>query len=131
MTDRVALVLEDEGIIAMDVGDALAAKGFFVATAVSNEAARRWLADNPPPDVAVLDVTLTDGPSHKLATFLTELGVPLVVHSGRPGPVMPDDEAFAKAVWINKPSYSDDILAAVERAVSKDPGGPPPPNLRP
>lgn len=66
MTDRVALVLEDEALIAMDVGEALAEKGFFVATAISNEAARRWLADNPPPDVAIIDVGLTDGPSHKL-----------------------------------------------------------------
>ena len=126
MHDRVALILEDEGLIAMDIGDALASKGFFVATAVSSEAARRWLADNPPPDVAIIDVTLADGPSHKLAAFLTELGVPLVVHSSIPGPVMPDDEAFAKAVWINKPSYADDILAAVEKAVSKGPLGPEP-----
>ena len=121
MTDRVALVLEDEALIALDVGDALAAKGFFVATASSLAAASRWLADNPLPDVAVIDVNLSDGPSHVIAFSLVSKGVPLVVHSGRPGPRLPEDEAFAKAVWINKPSYADALLDAVEKAISQAP----------
>lgn len=109
----------------MDVSDALIAKGFIVATAGSSDSARRWLFDNPPPDVAIIDLTLSDGPSHPVAALLVTLGVPLVVHSGQSRPSTPD-EVFAKAVWINKPSFSDDLLAAVEHAVSTARGGPPP-----
>ena len=73
MTDRVALVLEDEALIAMDVSDALMAKGYSAATVGSSDAARHWLSQNPPPDVAVIDVGLSDGPAHQAAAQLVRL----------------------------------------------------------
>lgn len=77
----VALLLEDEAIIAFDVEQALEEAGFLVTTNVTCSAADEWLR-NTPPDVAVVDIRLKDGSSEvNVARFVRD-GIPFVVQSG-------------------------------------------------
>lgn len=76
-----APLAQDEYLIASDVANGLAARGFEVACAGSERAAGSWLDDNRP-DVAIIDIQLLDGQRGIAASRLKDLGVPFIVHSG-------------------------------------------------
>ncbi|CDX30914.1 hypothetical protein MPLSOD_140017 [Mesorhizobium sp. SOD10] len=76
-----ALILEDEYLIANDLAGDLKQAGFEVSCAASDTAAEAWLERNTP-SVAILDIKLLDGPEGRAAARLKELGVPFTVHSG-------------------------------------------------
>jgi DNA-binding NtrC family response regulator len=76
-----ALILEDEYLIANDLAGDLKQAGFEVNCAASDTAAEAWLERNTP-SVAILDIKLLDGPEGRAAARLKELGVPFTVHSG-------------------------------------------------
>jgi len=113
MTEKVALLLEDEGIIALDVEQSLAGEGYMVVTATSSSAALQWLADNPPPALAVIDVHLSDGPCVEVAVQLARDAVPFVVHTGS---MASEHEVFTKGYWLPKPTSSARLLTAVQQA---------------
>ena len=77
------LICEDEPLIAMDVEAALRALGGErVTIAVSSAGAiARMLADGPP-DMAILDVVLADGPCFPLAETLLAAGVKVLFVTG-------------------------------------------------
>ena len=79
---RTVLVLEDEGLIVLDARLALEEAGARVL-AVGSVGSALSLLDGPPPDVALLDLTLAGGTNaERVALRLAELDVPYVVHSG-------------------------------------------------
>ena len=100
---KLALLAEDEAIIALMAEDALAESGFAVAGPFSHCAkALTWLTGNTP-DVALLDVELRDGPCIEVARILSARGVPLVFFSG--GPFRIDIRAeFPDALVFEKPT---------------------------
>jgi CheY-like chemotaxis protein len=118
MTQRVALVLEDEAIIAMDVAQCLEEEGYAVHTLASRAGAAQWLGENPTPTVAVLDVSLADGNCDDIATALAKRGVPFVVHSAGMKPTSSLEAAFAAGIWLSKPSTTEALIEAVRQAVS-------------
>ncbi|TPI63426.1 response regulator [Mesorhizobium sp. B3-1-3] len=95
MQAPLALIIEDEYLIACDVADGLRALGFEVACVASERAAATWLDDNRP-DLAIIDIQLLDGQRGTAAARLKEAGVPFVVHSGY-------DPAFQSAVFHGAP----------------------------
>lgn len=117
MADKVALLLEDEALIAMDVGELLASEGFTPAVVVSCAAADEWLDANPPPAVALIDVHLPDGPCDRIAERLRDLGVPTVVHSGDMASAESAGGPFSHAVWIAKPSPTEALTKALRLAL--------------
>src|SRR3569623_2186861 len=117
MTSRVALVLEDEALIALDICLTLSDAGYETVDFASCDLATNWLEANPLPAVAVLDVHLRDGSCHAIATTLRNYGVPFVVHAGD-RLILPDDEVFTAGVLFPKPSSGEALVEAVSRAAS-------------
>ena len=81
MAAPLALIIEDEYLIASDVANGLKERGFEVACVASERAAAAWLDDNRP-DLAIIDIQLLDGQRGAAAARLKEAGVPFLVHSG-------------------------------------------------
>jgi DNA-binding response OmpR family regulator len=67
----VAMLLEDEGLIALDLEYALENARFTVTTLACRQAAEDWLMQNSP-DLAIIDILLQDGPSHGVAEMPKE-----------------------------------------------------------
>jgi DNA-binding response OmpR family regulator len=80
------LLVEDEMIIAFDLTDRLEDGGFQVDGPYPSVERALGAIERRRPDGAVLDVQLTDGPVFPVADRLTELGVPIVFHSGHANP---------------------------------------------
>jgi ActR/RegA family two-component response regulator len=106
-TSPLALLLEDEGLIALDVEYSLEIAGFRVTTLRSRQAAEDWLSQNEP-RLAVIDILLQDGPSHRVAEMLVDKRIPFLVHSGDLAQIH-EGTPLAQGEWISKPAKSDDI----------------------
>jgi DNA-binding response OmpR family regulator len=116
MAAGVALLLEDEPVIALDIELTLTEAGFSVIWFTTCSAGLGWLRQNAL-DVAIIDMRLQDGASNPVAALLTERGIPFVVHSGADILDANSDPEFATGFWLSKPSRSEDLVAAVTRAV--------------
>lgn len=113
----VALLLEDEAIIAMDMEQALGEAGFDVSTAMTCADAEAWLRERRP-DVAIVDITLRDGSSEAIVARLVQDGVPFVVHSGDL-PAHHAGTAFASGIWVDKPASSEALITAAQTAIKR------------
>src|SRR4051812_16414375 len=77
------LLVEDDAVVAIDLEDSLREGGYAVAGSFSTcAAATKWL-DTETPDMAMLDVMLSDGPCNELAAELSRRDVPFIVFSSR------------------------------------------------
>jgi DNA-binding response OmpR family regulator len=112
-----ALLLEDEPLIAMDMELILQREGFDVTTVVSCEEANNWLEVRRP-DIVVVDILLRDGPSHNIAERLIEDAIPFIVYSGDPASLHAET-AFAQGRWISKPSPPDELIGAVRALLAR------------
>jgi DNA-binding response OmpR family regulator len=106
----VALLIEDEPLIAFDMAEALRDVGLDPVMQFNCAMADAWLRDHRP-DVAIVDVNLNDGICVNTAQTLVERHVPFIVHSG--------DILFAQTHpifnagrRIDKPCNSQDVAAA-------------------
>ncbi len=64
------LIVEDDPLIALDVGDALTDAGYEVCGIADSQAQALWLADETHPDFAVVDITLSPGDGRVVAREL-------------------------------------------------------------
>ncbi|SFC77730.1 response regulator [Devosia psychrophila] len=111
----VALLLEDEPLIAMDVEMTLEGAGFEVINLMSCEAAHGWL-DQYLPDVVIVDIELRDGPCTDVVLRLVEGNIRFLVHSGdQPGKYA--CTPFAHGAWVSKPAAADDLARAARAAL--------------
>ena len=113
------LVLEDEELVSWDLEVSLAEVGYLVATARSCAQAADLLATRRP-DVAVLDVLLSDGQCVDVAKKLHADDVPFVVHSALARTV---DDAFRSGTFLAKPAGILDIVGAVTKLAAGDQRG--------
>jgi DNA-binding response OmpR family regulator len=102
----------------MDVGESLTRAGYTVHTFGSCAAAAEWLAVNPDPSIAVVDVELLDGRCDDIAAELTDRNVPFVVHSARSELHLPEDQAFAAGTWLSKPTDTATLMATIRDVAS-------------
>ena len=111
-TPKIILIAEDEGIVALCLGDDLTEAGYEIVGPFATCAeAMRFLEDGTP-DLAVLDPLLKDGSCQELASELARRGVPFVIYSGN----RRDTEAlaeFGNATWVEKPAASEAIIEAL------------------
>jgi len=106
------LLVEDDAIVAIDLEDSLRDGGYAVAGSFSTcAAATKWL-ETETPDLAVLDVMLSDGPCNELAAELSRRDVPFVVLSSKRQSRNTYEE-FDGATWIEKPAAHDVVLKAL------------------
>ena len=110
---KIALLLEDEALIALDLARTLEALGFKVVTLDRCEKAVHWLANNPDPAVAVIDIQLRDGTCEAVAELLQQRRIPQIVHTASATPGRP----FNKGGWLPKPSSTKDFVSAIRSVV--------------
>ena len=111
----VALFLEDEPLIALDVEEALCSAGFDVVTLSTCLEADGWLLSHTPA-VAIVDLELLDGVCHGAAEQLYRRGVPFIVHTGCEKTDC-DNAIFDHGHWLFKPAASH-ALALLSRALA-------------
>ncbi|WP_108462836.1 response regulator [Devosia naphthalenivorans] len=112
----IALLLEDEPLIALDMEEMLGSAGFDVKTVMSCEQANEWLAICRP-DIVIVDIELRDGTSDEVVERLVQNHIPFVVHSGE-HPSMHVGTPFAHGRWISKPATPDELIDAARSLLS-------------
>src|SRR5918998_3636868 len=103
------LLAEDVPAISLALEDALADGGYTVLAVSSNAAALAWLNDRTP-DLAMLDLDLSDGSTVELARILRHLGVPTLFLSGHHR-TLPSD--MDDVIWIEKPVSFEQLVGAL------------------
>jgi DNA-binding response OmpR family regulator len=113
MRDRkLVMLVEDEAITGFALADLMEDAGYAVVGPFARStAAAEWLSDHTP-DVAILDVVLSDGSCAGVAQLLRSKGVPFLVHSGWS---YRDDigSDFKGAPWLEKPAHFAEIAACL------------------
>lgn len=112
----VALLLEDEPLIALDLEMTLGNAGFDVTTVTSCSEALEWL-DVCRPDIVIVDIILSDGPCHAVVKQLVADGIPFLVHSGD-HPSMHADTPFAGGKWVSKPADVGEMARAARELIA-------------
>ena len=109
LAGRTILVVEDEPLIAIDIGRCFVAAGASVVMARSLQAAVAAV-QNPNLTAAVVDHALPDGDSSELCEYLKERNIPFIVHSG----YSRLDGACADGVQVGKPADPKVLVTTVE-----------------
>ena len=118
-TSPVALVVEDEALIALDLEQALFEEGYEPITFATCASSRRWLAVMTP-EVAILDLLVKDGSCEAIAAILVERSVPFIVHSGAPFAHY-SGTVFSRGSWIPKPTESRTVSNALRTLLETGP----------
>jgi CheY-like chemotaxis protein len=110
------LVVEDEYLVALLVGDMLEQLGFHVAEIAPNIAAATTAAEGGDFDVAILDVNLNGAVSNPVADILTRRNIPFIFATGygNSGP----HERFADTPSLQKPFEEGDLGRALKAVMS-------------
>ena len=103
------LMAEDVPAISLALEDALADGGYTAVVVSSNAAALAWLDDRTP-DLAILDLLLSDGSTVDLARVLRMRGVPTLFLSGHRR-TLPSD--MDDVLWIEKPVSFGQLIGAL------------------
>ena len=110
----VALVLENDPLIWMDIEHTLRSAGFAVVTVMSLTDAKGWLERNKP-DVAIVDILLRDGECWDTVIRLVGSTIPFVVYSGEQQ-ARYAGTAFARGTWLGKPAEPLELARAARAA---------------
>ena len=109
------LVVDDEPIIAMTMGDWLADLGHSVVGPATDYASAVALSEEAF-DAAILDVSLGSETTTGIAVRLSSRGVPFAVASGHDAQSI--DAAFANGLLLPKPFGFETFRRVVERLLS-------------
>jgi len=112
----VILLVEDEMIIAFDIADQMALAGFTVDGPYPSNVKALAAIGAAKPDVAILDVQLTDGDVYPVATKLREMSIPIVFHSGHADPSQLKLE-YPDSVVCTKPCSTGMLENAVRSVI--------------
>lgn len=112
-----ALLVEDEGVVALLIESMLVDLGYEVLGPVPRLAKALDIAHSETFDVAVLDVNLNGTPSFALADVMIEKGIPFVFATGYGAPGLPD--YLRGAAVLQKPFKTKQLIEAIDLATSK------------
>ena len=113
-----ALVVEDEGSVAMLIESMLEDLGCQTAASVTTLAKALQAARSETFDFAVLDVNLRGEPSFPVAEVLKERGLPFVFSTGYGRLGLPD--AFKAHEVLNKPFSMEELAHSVRSILNRD-----------
>ncbi|GMM92736.1 response regulator [Qipengyuania sp. MTN3-11] len=117
MRQPVILVAEDEPLIALDLCDTVETAGFAVEGPFEDISSAMLSFQKQKPDLAILDVQLSDGNVFPLAEQLMAEDVPVIFHSGNYGP-SEVTERFPQACTLAKPCPPAHIIDSVQQVLS-------------
>ncbi len=107
------LIVEDQPMVATMAAAVLTERGCTVSGPIGSvEEALAAVADGPPPDVALLNITLDGRSTAPLAAALAERGVPFVIITGEPEVAAPP---LRRAPRIRVPFVPKLLVQAVAR----------------
>ncbi|WP_336492616.1 response regulator [Methylobacterium nigriterrae] len=116
LADRRVLVVEDEYVIAMDIGRCLQEAGAVVAGPVPDAEQALALIEAAPLDAAVLDVNLRGEPVYVVADRLKERGVPYLFATGESQ--IADRSDYRSRPKLEKPILGTELVRAVGKLMS-------------
>lgn len=112
-----ALLVEDEGVVAILIESMLTELGYQVVGPVPRLAKALDVARGEDFDVAVLDVNLHGSSSFPIADVLLEKGVPFVFATGYGAPGIPS--YLSATAVLQKPFRTQQLAEAIGQAVSQ------------
>jgi DNA-binding response OmpR family regulator len=116
---RRVLIVEDEGLIALDIADALTDAGVDVIGPITSLDKALVIASEVPADVALLDVSLARQPVWPAAEVLARRGIPIIFLTGFAGLDFP----FSLATYsrLSKPVARDILLSRLSEVLTAFP----------
>lgn len=113
---NVALIVEDELFIVLELEDVLIELGYGAVEAFSDAGAALVWLKHAKPTIAVIDYHLKGDTAENLVAVLAEAKIPTVIYSGRSYDPQTDGEALATCEWLMKPADDTMLAAAIARA---------------
>jgi DNA-binding response OmpR family regulator len=111
-------LIEDDPTIGLDLRQTLESAGATVIGPAHDVASATVLMQSNPFDVAVLDHLIVGGDSLPVADELSRRGVPFLFHASHRGKL---PQTFPRALVIDKPSWSGELVAAVKALLDTPP----------
>jgi DNA-binding response OmpR family regulator len=118
ISEKTVLILDDEILVAVDIGDELENRGWRVMNVVGTLEAARSAIDAKVPDLAILDMNLRGRNSFELARDLLSRGVAVVFLSGNTVRDLPED--LQECAFLGKPVNYDRLHETLLTAVGAD-----------
>ena len=116
LSGLMALVVEDEWIVAHDFKSILESVGMYVVGTVGTAADAERLSSLHELHLAVVDIELQREMSYELIEWLCDRGISVVIVSGHD---LPDRLARKVAAVMTKPIRAADLLATVRRLAAR------------
>lgn len=116
-TGLTALLVEDEGTVAILIEDMLRELGYEVAASVANLRDACRIADTAEFDIAVLDVNLAGNPSYPVAAILRKRSIPFVFSTGYGASGIPPE--FKAQPILAKPFSFEDLESKLSEALAR------------
>ena len=114
LTGKKVLIVEDDFLIAQDLGTVLRAAGYAVCgTVASSAAALQFLGGAERPDGVLLDVSLSDRDASPVARLLVSQGVPFMLVTAYERKQLPS--ALRDRPLVAKPYSADTLVAMAAR----------------
>ena len=112
-----ALIVEDEGSVALLIEEMLTDFGCAIAASIARfDAAARFAAEAAV-DFALLDVNLQGAPAYPIARVLRQRGIPVIFSTGYGAGSLPDE--FGDCPVLGKPFRSEDLRRQICRALGR------------
>lgn len=111
------LVAEDEFVTAFDLCDTVEEAGYEVEGPHSGVSSAMLACQKAKPDLAILDIELSDGLTFELAQKLIDENVPVILHS-EPFEASEVAARFPQVTTLAKPCPPATLLAAVSRVIA-------------
>ncbi|HEB57275.1 MAG TPA: response regulator [Gammaproteobacteria bacterium] len=120
MKTKKLLLVDDDGLILATFGKGLKDIGYEVSLAYSGEQALRLAANEPPPDLAILDIRMPGQSGFETAQGLKHLGIPSIFLSAY------NDETYIKQAvaegalgYLIKPVDVEKMIPTIETALER------------
>jgi len=117
------LIVEDEGLVALNIEGALTEAGFEVIGIVDTEEEAVDSAQQLRPDVILLDITLREGDGISAAKRIqqsTNIKIKIIFISGNSDPrTLAEAEATKPAGFMRKPFVTDSLAMFIKNAIAQ------------
>jgi CheY-like chemotaxis protein len=115
MTVRKIMIVEDEFIVGLDLVETAQDLGFVTEGPYTTVREASEAVEATSPDAAILDVQLEDGEVYPLADRLTQMGVPIIFHSGHAHP-QELARRYPGSLTCGKPCSPDTLITMLRQA---------------
>lgn len=115
------LLVDDDRLILATMATGLMQSGYAVNTTESVDEAEAWLANNPRPDIAIIDINMPNRSGFELPASLNRLDyIPFIFLTARSEPEANTlANTLGAMAYLVKPIDSSQLIPAIETALSR------------